>query len=118
MPVRTRLATFALVMTFLGAVLSHASAFAQDSNQDEIKRQVISKVSPRYPPLARQLRLSGKVKLELVVAPDGHVKATRTIGGSPLLVNATLDAVRMWKYEPGPKETIEVVEIDFKNPDQ
>lgn len=116
MPVRTRFATSAVV-ALLGAVFLQVPAFSQNSNQEESKRKAIAKVVPKYPPLARQLKLSGKVKLEVIVAPDGHVKATRAIGGSPLLVNATLDAVRMWKYEPGAKETIEVVEIDFKNPD-
>ena len=43
-------------------------------------------------------------------------KNTHIVGGSPILVNAALDAIRMWRYEPGAKETVEVVEIDFKNP--
>ena len=69
-----------------------------------------------YPPLARQLKLSGKVRLEVTVSPDGRVKGTRVVGGNPLLADAALEAIRMWRYEVGVKETAEVVEIDFKDP--
>jgi TonB family protein len=115
---RTRFAILALASALSSAVFFQPSAFSQDSNPDAVQRKAIAKVAPKYPPLARQMKLSGKVKLEAVVAPDGHVKSTRTIGGSPLLVNAALDAIHMWKYEPSPKETVEIIEIDFKSPDQ
>ena len=69
-----------------------------------------------YPPLARQLKLSGKVRLEVTVSPDGRVKGTRVVSGNPLLADAALEAIRMWRYEVGVKETAEVVEIDFKDP--
>jgi TonB family protein len=69
-----------------------------------------------YPPLARQLKLSGKVRLEVTVSPDGRVKGTRIVSGNPLLADAALEAIRMWRYEVGVKETAEVVEIDFKDP--
>jgi len=35
------------------------------------------------------------------------------VGGSPLLVNAALDALKKWHFEPGPKETTEIVEFAF-----
>ena len=69
-----------------------------------------------YPPLARQLKLSGKVTLEVTVSPNGRVKGTRVVSGNPLLADAALEAIRMWRYEVGVKETAEVVEIDFKDP--
>jgi protein TonB len=94
------------------------AAFPQQVSQDESRRKPTAKVQPKYPALARQLKLSGKVRLEATVSPDGRVKQTRTIGGSPVLVNAAMDAIRMWRYEPGPKETVEVIEIDFKDPSQ
>jgi TonB family protein len=116
--VRTRFVALVLGFALLGLVSLQSSAFSQETNQGEIKRKPKAKVDPRYPALARQLKLSGKVKIEVIVSPDGHVKDTRIIGGSPILVNAAMDAIRMWRYEPGPRETVEVVEIDFKNPNQ
>jgi len=87
-------------------------------NQEATKRKATAKVPPKYPPLARQLKLSGKVRVEVIVSPDGRVKGTRILGGNPLLADAALDAIRMWRYETGAKETAELVEIEFKDPSQ
>jgi outer membrane biosynthesis protein TonB len=53
------------------------------------------------------------VKIEATVAADGHVVATRVVGGSPLLVVAALDAIKKFQFEPGPKDTAETVEFQF-----
>ena len=115
---RTRFVAMILEFALLGLVSVHSSAYAQETNPGEIKRKTVAKVQPKFPALARQLKLSGKVKVEAIVSSDGHVKDTRVIGGSPILVGAALDAIRMWRYEAGSKETIEVIEIDFKDPNQ
>jgi TonB family protein len=86
---------------------------SQDASQE--KRKARSKVMPEYPQLARQMNVTGKVKLEAVIAADGRVTSTRIIGGSPLLVNAATDALKKWKFEPGPKETTETLEFEFKD---
>ena len=57
---------------------------------------------------------SGKVKIELAIAADGHVKSSRAVGGHPLLVQSCLDAVKDWKFEAGPEETTQIIEFDFK----
>lgn len=87
-------------------------------SQDEgsaTKRKVIHRVVPEFPPLARQMNISGKVKIEVTVEPDGHVKSTHAVGGSPLLVEAGTQALKNWKFESGPKETTEIIEFDFKD---
>jgi TonB family protein len=104
-----KVATLFAVLFLIGA-----SAVAQQAAVEEGKRKVKYKPDPQYPVLARRLSLSGKVKVEIVVAPDGHVKSTRALGGHPLLVQACLDVIREWKYEPGPAETTEIVDFDFK----
>ena len=98
----------------LSAIFLVPSAFSQES---QIKRKVSHRVVPDYPALARQMNITGKVKIEVTVALDGHVKATRSVGGSPLLIDAATRAVKNWKFEAGPKETTEIVEFDF-NPQQ
>lgn len=70
-------------------------------------RKVKSKVAPQYPELAKKMAVSGAVKLEVTVAPNGTVKSVKVIGGHPLLVDAATDAVKRWKYESGPDETTE-----------
>jgi protein TonB len=86
---------------------------AQTGSTDEGKRKVKSKVSPVYPELARRMNVTGKVKIEVVILPDGRVKSTRVIGGHPLLVQACQDAVKEWKFTPAPEETTQIVEFDF-----
>lgn len=98
----------------LSAIFLLPPAFSQES---PAKRKVSHRVVPEYPALARQMNITGKVKIEVTVAPDGHVKATRSVGGSPLLLDAATRAVKNWKFEVGPKETTEIVEFDF-NPQQ
>ena len=66
---------------------------AQDGATDAGKRKVRTRVTPEYPALAKQMNVTGKVKIEATIAADGHVVATRIVGGSPLLVNAALDAL-------------------------
>lgn len=103
-----------IVLASAGAtMLLGASAKAQGGATDESKRKVKTKVAPAYPELARRMNVTGKVKIEVIIAPDGHVKSTRAIGGHPLLVQACQDAVKEWKFLPAAEETTQVVEFDF-----
>jgi len=85
---------------------------AQDA-PEEAKRKVRTRVMPEYPALAKQMNVTGKVKIETTIAADGHVLNTRVVGGSPLLVNAALAALKQWRFEPAPKDTMEVIEFEF-----
>ena len=71
-------------------------------------------VSLAVPELARRMNITGKVKIEVVIAPDGHVKTSRAVGGHPVLVQSCLDAVRDWKFEAAPEETTQMIEFDFR----
>ena len=85
----------------------------QTATTDEGKRKVKAKVAPAYPELAKRMNVSGKVKIEVVITPDGRVKSTRVIGGHPLLVQACQDAVKEWKFAPAPEESTQIVEFEF-----
>ena len=61
--------------------------------------KLTNKVQPMYPPLARQTRISGTVRLHAIIAKNGTVEQLEVISGHPLLVQAALDAVRQWKYQ-------------------
>ena len=60
----------------------------------------IHKVDPIYPALARQARVSGTVELLGVLGTDGRIHELKVLRGHPLLVNAALDAVQQWIFEP------------------
>jgi TonB family protein len=74
---------------------------------------VKSKVAPAYPELAKRMSVAGKVKIEVEITPDGHVRSTKVVGGHPLLVQACQDAVKEWKFMAANEETTQVVEFDF-----
>ena len=88
-------------------------AFAQSSGTEESKRKVKSKVAPAYPELAKRMNVVGKVKIEVIITPDGRVKSTRALGGHPLLVQSCIDAVKEWKFVAAPEESTQVVEFEF-----
>jgi protein TonB len=102
-----------LALLLGGSALVPPKGTAQESSADASKRKVRTKVAPEYPALARQMNVTGKVKIETTIAADGHVMNTKVIGGSPLLVNAALDAVKKWRFEPASKDTTEVIEFEF-----
>ena len=60
----------------------------------------IHKVDPVYPALARQARVSGTVELLGVLGTDGRIHELKVLRGHPLLINAALDAVRQWIFQP------------------
>lgn len=62
--------------------------------------KLLRKIVPLYPPLAKQARVSGTVRLLGVIAKDGTIQQLQVVSGHPLLVKAALDAVRQWIYRP------------------
>jgi TonB family protein len=82
--------------------------------QGELVRRAKSKVAPVYPELARKLNLTGTVKVEVVVAPNGVVKDAKVVGGHPVLATAALEAARKWRFEPTALESTGVVDFKFE----
>jgi TonB family protein len=93
---------------YLPGVLS-----AQTQPDAAPKRHVISHSAPAYPILARNMALEGVVRLEVLVAADGAVKAVDIKGGHPVLAQAAATTVRQWRWEKAAYETREPVEIKF-----
>jgi protein TonB len=73
--------------------------------------KLVNRVQPLYPPLARQTRISGTVRLHAIIGKNGAVEQLEVISGHPLLVQAALDAVRQWKYQATTLNG-EAVEVD------
>lgn len=78
-------------------------------------RKILSNPQPAYPELARRMSLEGVVKVELIVGADGEIKDSKVLGGHPILVDATLKALRNWKYERAHSESKVQVEFKFKS---
>jgi TonB family protein len=114
MKVALRVASVGLGVALLVGSFAIVSprATAQES-AGETKRKLKSKVVPEYPTIAKQLSLAGKVRVETTVSADGHVTNTKIIGGNPVLASSAQDAIKKWRFEPAPKDTVEIIEIDF-----
>ncbi len=98
----------------LAATLGPIQAGAQQAQNDEIVRRAKTKVEPAYPELARKMNISGTVKIEVVVAPNGTVKDARVVGGHPVLASSALDAAKRWRFEPSPAESTGVIDFKFE----
>lgn len=61
---------------------------------------LIYRVQPIYPPLARAARIQGTVLLRAIISRTGAIENLQTISGHPMLVGAAIDAVRQWRYRP------------------
>ncbi len=61
---------------------------------------LIRKVQPVYPPLAKSARVQGTVEFTAIISKDGNIEDLKLVRGHPLLVNAAKEAVLQWKYRP------------------
>ena len=61
---------------------------------------LIHRVQPQYPALAVMARVQGEVVLRAVIGKDGTIENVQAVSGSPLLLNAAVDAVSQWRYRP------------------
>lgn len=75
-------------------------------------------MQPSVSDLARKLNLTGTVRIEITIAPDGTVNRTRVIGGHPVLAADAERAAQKCTFEPGPTETVDyrIQILDFLGP--
>ena len=62
--------------------------------------QLVNLIEPVYPPEAVQQKIEGTVKLHAVIGTDGVIESLAQVSGPQILVNASMAAVRNWKYSP------------------
>ena len=109
-----RTAAALLAGLMLAVTLGPIQVGAQTAQSEEILRRAKSKVQPTYPELARKMNISGTVKIEVVVSPNGTVKDARVVGGHPVLASAALDAAKKWRFEPASVESSGVIDFKFE----
>lgn len=61
------------------------------------------------------MHLTGKVRVEVVVAPNGTVTSARLIGGSPVFEKSAVDAVKQWRFEPADRENKGIIVLEFED---
>jgi TonB family protein len=102
-----------IVVGLLLIVVCTATTIPLAWGQQELNRKTKTTVVPRYPELAQHMRITGVVKVQVTVAPNGTIKDTKLMGGHPVLASAALDALKQWRFEPGPEESTGTVEFRF-----
>jgi protein TonB len=73
---------------------------------------------PVYPPLAKQARIQGVVRIGALIGTDGKIASLRIMSGHPLLVGTAMDAVKRWVYRPtllngDPVEAVTEITVTF-----
>lgn len=104
-----------LMLCAVGAcgLLSAAPATAQTYETSGQERKVISRVEAEYPDALKRLYIGGVVRVEVVIAPNGTVKATKLLGGSPILGQSSMKAIKQWRYAPAAAEETLTVKVEF-----
>ncbi len=62
--------------------------------------KLVARVTPAYPPEARQFNIQGTVTIDATIDPHGNVIGMRVVSGPAALQRAAMDALKEWKYEP------------------
>jgi periplasmic protein TonB len=101
-----------LALVMLG-VFSSTPASAQTYEPGDNDRKVVKRVDPEYPATLKQLYIGGVVRVEATVEPNGTVLSTKLVGGSPILGQSAMKAIKQWKYAPAAGEQTITVKIDF-----
>jgi len=77
------------------------------------ERKLLTRVEPEYPETLQRLQIGGMVRLRVSISPKGSVDGVSLLGGSPILAEAAIKAVKQWVYAPGPSRTTAEVSIPF-----
>ena len=88
------------------------------STEDALKA-VVKKTPPDYPSVARQMKVGGKVAVDVTIDAEGNVEDVKILSGNALLTNAAVSAVKKWKFTPftqsgNPVKAIAAIDFDFK----
>ncbi len=79
---------------------------------------LIKQPKPAYPPLAKQARIQGVVRLNAIIGKDGTIQNLTVASGHPLLVPSAMEAVKQWVYKPTllngePVEVVTQIDVNF-----
>lgn len=78
------------------------------------ERAAVRKVPPTYPPIARQMGITGTVIVTTTVDASGKVIKAESTSGNKLLATAAIEAVKQWKFAPGDSAETFPVAVNFE----
>ena len=101
---------FAILFFATPALVSAQTTEQQQAVSD---RKVISRVEPEYPETLKRLYIGGVVRVQVVVQPSGEVASTELVGGSPILGQSAMKAIKQWKYAKASAPETLIVRLEF-----
>ena len=102
------------------AALGAGQGAPKKVTQTEALSAVVTKVQPAFPAMARQLKLSGSVELDVVIGESGAVESVTPISGNPVLTRPAAEALKKWKFKPflqdgSPVKAQAPIKVNFSN---
>ena len=105
---------FFLALAFTAAICASIRPVAAQAREENFsERKIIARVEPEYPETLKRLYIGGVVKVEAVVSPTGIVESTQLLGGSPVLGQSAMKAIRRWRYAPASSKEKVIVQLEF-----
>jgi TonB family protein len=114
-----RLAAGTLVLVAAAAVAARSFPLTtkiegEASEAKKPERAIVTKVQPAYPADAKEAGIDGNVVLSILVTATGDVTDVKVESGPEKLREASVEAVRQWKYRPAPADTRMHVTIRYQ----
>lgn len=110
-----RYAAILVLLLMAGGVMN---AEMRVTTADALKAAT-KKTPPEYPPIAKQMKIMGKVEVEISIDEQGNVENVKILSGNALLTSAVVSALKHWKFEPftqdgTPAKAVAALDFDFK----
>lgn len=114
---------FLLTILWIATIGMATGARAEDAvrrlTQDEALKVAVTKPQPDYPPIARQLKIQGRIEVEISIDQEGSVDNVRAVSGNPALSGTALTTLKHWKFQPivadgKPVRAVAVLSFTFK----
>jgi TonB family protein len=94
-----------------------ASGARDKANQEgAVVAAAVEKPQPKYNPLAKQMKVTGDVAVEVRIATSGSVEHVKALSGNALLSSGVVKTVKQWKFKPfeiDGKPTVAVTTLRF-----
>lgn len=86
---------------------------------DVAERNVVSKINPQYPQMARIAHIQGDVIISGIINREGKIVEAKALSGHPILVQSALEAIKQWQYKPfwlngEPVEVETTIKVSFR----
>ncbi len=85
----------------------------QTREHDASDRKIVTRVEPEYPETLKRLYIGGIVRVQVTVEPTGKEESAELRGGSPILGQSAMKAIKQWRYAPASASEKFVVQLEF-----